>query len=113
MSDPHSYGGSQVLHVVCSNKMIRVQTFTPFLAQYYDEGEEFLAHIVTWEETSSYQYEPENKGSLQNGDTLLLQQRRSSCLNHPPIRSCSFFFWDMNGPVLVHYHHAERMKVWE
>lgn len=36
---------------------------------------------------------PKAKGSLQSGNTLLTQsKRRSSRLNHPPVRSCSFFF---------------------
>jgi histone-lysine N-methyltransferase SETMAR len=85
------------------HKMNRVQTSTTFLARYNDEGEDFLARIVTGDETWVHHYEPESKRqSLEWRHTFSPSKKKFK--SQPSSGKVLFtLFWDMNGPIVEHY----------
>jgi histone-lysine N-methyltransferase SETMAR len=84
------------------HKMNRVQTSTASLARYNDEGEDFLARIVTGDLTWVHRYEPESKRqSLEWRHTSSPAKKKFK--PYPSAGKVLFtLFWDMNGPFF-HY----------
>jgi hypothetical protein len=85
------------------HKLKRAHSCRDLSTRYHAEGEEFLAYIVTRDETLIYYYEPESKRQFMEWRHTSSSAKEKS-KSAPSVRKLMLtLFWDMNGPILERY----------
>jgi hypothetical protein len=90
------------------HKLARQTICQEHLERHAREGDAFLHRIVTGDESWVYHYEPESKRQLMQWKHLPSPVNKKFKTRASAGKVMLTIFWDVNGPVLVHFQEKGR-----